>query len=417
MPSDVSYFFGGPLAINVFIVGGAANLMVFRAMGYPVEKVFGIQSDEIPSPRALLGFAAGLSAFLGTLYYLFKLHTISVIAKNHELVLVIYCLVVGALLVLPFNVLHLKFRKFLGRTLRRCLFPFAWIGGNQIYIPPTETPFVEVYIADGLTSMSKIFGDMAVATLMLWYSIHGVHDDMYQTKMKHHLVPYLAAASPIRAIQCLISYHRATVVNDKFLHVLNTFKYGTGLCVILVGALPVLFGPSPEQLLDTDTLFLLCACCNSLYSLFWDVVMDWGLGQPPNAHDVSEDEEDHRSPPLWNASKMNTHAYLRHTLLYRPKHVYYVAMAADAMLRVLWVTSNWHWVDVVGADFKMVAQVAEVCRRCMWNLLRVEWQCVKLGLRKPKRLQKSKSSDDKLVALEAATAEKSDAHVVMPPKK
>ncbi|KAH9125573.1 hypothetical protein LEN26_001361 [Aphanomyces euteiches] len=55
---------------------------------------------------------------------------------------------------------------------------------------------------------------------------------------------------------------------------LIAFNFGTGLCVILVGALPVLFGPSPYLLLDTDTLFLPYACCNSLFSLIWGVVMD-----------------------------------------------------------------------------------------------------------------------------------------------
>ncbi|RHY84842.1 hypothetical protein DYB37_010716 [Aphanomyces astaci] len=413
MPSDVSYFFGGPLAINMFIAGGALNLMIFRSMGFPLEKVFGIHADEVPTPRGLITFAAFLTTLLGALYYVFKLHSIALIGRCHELVLVVYCVVVLALLTLPCNVLHVKFRRFLGRTLRRCLFPFTWVSSGGIVFAQTETPFVEVYIADGLTSMSKIFGDVAVAILMMRQSVVGVRDDMYTSKMKHHLLPYLATASPymIRGVQCLISYHRAALVNDKFLHVLNTFKYGTGLCVILVGALPVLLSPSSmsdQRLLDTETLFLLCACCNSLYSLFWDVVMDWGLGQPPipatggttdkpsahTDHDLKQSSKaaTSSSPPLWNASQPNLHAYLRHTLLYQPKAVYFAALAIDALLRVLWVTSNWHWVDVVGADFKMVAQVAEVCRRCMWNFFRVEWQCVKLGWLPPLHPPASRST-------------------------
>ncbi|CAK4612360.1 hypothetical protein LEN26_001054 [Aphanomyces euteiches] len=411
MPSDVSYFFGGPLAINVFVVGGALNLMVFQSLGLPIDKIFGLQADETPSPRGILAFATFMFALLSTLYYALKLDAIALIGRHHELVLVIYCIVVLVLLMLPFNVLHLRFRRFLGRSLWRCIVPVSWAAGG-LQLPPTETPFVDVYIADGLTSMSKIFGDVAVALLMLSQSIQGTHNDMYVAKMKHHLFPYLAAASPymIRAIQCLISYHRAVLTNDKFLHVLNTFKYGTGLCVILVGALPVLFGPSPDLLLDTDTLFLLCACCNSLYSLFWDVVMDWGLGQPPNEdqllHEGTDEEEEdgHRNtPPLWNMKRMNSHAYLRHTLLYEPKLVYFAAMTFDGMLRILWVTSNWHWVDVIGADFKMVAQVAEVCRRCMWNLFRVEWQCVKLKLyKKQPSIHDNKDTTITIVASKSA---------------
>ncbi|KAF0747154.1 hypothetical protein AaE_007840 [Aphanomyces astaci] len=196
MPSDVSYFFGGPLAINMFIAGGALNLMIFRSMGFPLEKVFGIHADEVPTPRGLITFAAFLTTLLGALYYVFKLHSIALIGRCHELVLVVYCVVVLALLTLPCNVLHVKFRRFLGRTLRRCLFPFTWVSSGGIVFAQTETPFVEVYIADGLTSMSKIFGDVAVAILMMRQSVVGVRDDMYTSKMKHHLLPYLATASP-----------------------------------------------------------------------------------------------------------------------------------------------------------------------------------------------------------------------------
>ncbi|OQS01066.1 hypothetical protein THRCLA_05784 [Thraustotheca clavata] len=414
MPSDISYFFGGPLAINTFILGAALDLYVFRAMRFPLDRVFGTKEDETPSVNGVGMFGAMLFVFLGGLYYVFRHNAILLFAKYHELILVFYCLVVLLLLFAPCNVLHLRFRKFLGKKLYQCLFPFQWNGTGSIGLPAVETPFVEVFLADGLTSMSKIFHDIAVASLMLMETINGQHSEHYMTKMKYHPLPYLCAAWPylIRATQCLISYKRAPLANDKFLHILNTFKYGTGLCVIFVGAFPALFGSATTgtslHVLDGQTMFLLCACCNSLYSLFWDVVMDWGLCQPQ-----SRDIEAQGTKP---------HRFLRQTLLYKQEFVYYGAMGLDCFLRILWATSNWQWVDIVGAEFKIVMEVAEVLRRCMWNVFRVEWQCVKLGLEMKAtsstmsslpRTAKSKNSNDRLDRLEKVSYPTSPTSIVV----
>jgi len=165
----------------------------------------------------------------------------------------------------------------------------------------------------------------------------------------------------IRATQCLISFQRTTSVNDRFLHLLNTIKYCSSLLVISVGAYPMLMGlarPEPSR------FFLLCAVFNSLYSFLWDVVMDWGLGQPKLPRRV---------------------AFLRHQLTYRPRKLYYLIIAVDFVLRILWVTKWWDWMHI-GVHFKLVSQVAEVVRRIIWNFVRVEWQCIKLDILGTKKL-------------------------------
>ncbi|KDO26958.1 hypothetical protein SPRG_07671 [Saprolegnia parasitica CBS 223.65] len=408
MPSEVASFFGGPLAVNVFLLGAAGNLYVFQRMGFPLERVMGAKDGDLPTARGLGAFAALLFGILGLLYIAFRRSLVLVMAKFHEVALVFYCLVVLLLLFAPFDVLHRRARMFLGKKLYKCVFPLSWKGTATLRLPMTETPFVEVFLADGLTSMSKVFYDVAVGVLMLMESLDGRHSDWYGAKMKPHPLPYLCAAWPylIRATQCLISYRRAPLANDKFLHLLNTFKYGTGLSVIVVGALPAIFGTAPAStsflVLDGQTMFLLCACCNSLYSFFWDVVMDWGLCQPAPA--PSRDLESHVVTPVQH------YPYLRQQLHYKSPFVYYVAMGVDGGLRILWATSNWEWVDLVGAEFKVVMQVAEVLRRCMWNCFRVEWQCVKHGFElRPADVQKAsgllrsrkpKNSNDKLNVLE-----------------
>lgn len=137
------------------------------------------------------------------------------------------------------------------------------------------------------------------------------------------------------------------------MHLLNTIKYCSSLLVISVGAFPQVMGHAkPEK----SSLFLLCAVFNSLYSFVWDVIMDWGLGQP-------------KLP--------RKRAFLRHQLLYRPHSIYYLVIAVDFALRILWVTKWWDWLHD-GVEFKLVSQVAEAVRRIIWNFLRVEWQCLKI---------------------------------------
>lgn len=150
-------------------------------------------------------------------------------------------------------------------------------------------------------------------------------------------------------------------MNDRFLHLLNTLKYCSSLLVISVGAYPQIMGQGSSH---KSSFFLLCAVFNSMYSFLWDVIMDWGLGQPNLPKRVK---------------------FLRHQLLYRPRKLYYVVIVWDFGLRVLWVTKWWGWTHY-GVDFKLISQVAEVLRRVVWNCLRVEWQCIKLEILGSKKL-------------------------------
>lgn len=165
----------------------------------------------------------------------------------------------------------------------------------------------------------------------------------------------------IRATQCLISFQRTASANDRFLHLLNTLKYCSSLLVISVGAYPQIMGQGSSH---KSSFFLLCAVFNSMYSFLWDVIMDWGLGQPNLPKRVK---------------------FLRHQLLYRPRKLYYVVIVWDFGLRILWVTKWWGWTHY-GVDFKLISQVAEVLRRVVWNCLRVEWQCIKLEILGSKKL-------------------------------
>ncbi|KAE9330025.1 hypothetical protein PF008_g15813 [Phytophthora fragariae] len=360
------FFMCGPLAVNTFLLGLAANLHVLKRHSLAFDRVLDMRPDEVPTARGV--FQTALCMLLLQLL-LFngeaarRGDAFGVDETRMELLLLGYVGVAAALLLCPLDVLHYKFRMFVLRKLARCFWPFQHF---SFKLPAHATPFVEVFMADGMTSLSKFIQDLAVALMLLLMSLNSESEDLreaYISKLKESPLPYFAASTPyiIRATQCLISFQRTTSVNDRFLHLLNTMKYCSSLLVISVGAYPMLMGLArPEQ----SSFFLLCAVFNSLYSFLWDVVMDWGLGQPRLPRRV---------------------AFLRHQLTYRPRKIYYVVIAVDFVLRIMWVAKWWDWMHR-GVHFKIVSQVAEVVRRIIWNFVRVEWQCIKLDILGSKKL-------------------------------
>ncbi|XP_063934391.1 solute carrier family 53 member 1-like isoform X2 [Zophobas morio] len=94
----------------------------------------------------------------------------------------------------------------------------------------------------------------------------------------------------------------------------------------------------------------LSSIVNSACTFFWDVLMDWGLGQV----------------------RSGRHLFLRGHLVY-PVIWYYVAIGADFVLRCTWSLQLASAVHLKGQELTLVLEVAEVFRRAMWNLFRVEW--------------------------------------------
>ncbi|KAF1783663.1 Inositol monophosphatase, metal-binding site [Phytophthora cactorum] len=371
------FFVCGPLAVNTFLLGLAANLHVFKKNNLAFDRVMDMRPDEIPTAGGVFKTAF----FMCLLQFLLfngeaarRGDAFGVDETRMEMLLLGYVIVAASLLLCPFDVLHYKFRMFVLRKLARCFWPFQQF---SFKLPTHATPFIEVFMADGMTSLSKFIQDLSVALMLLVMSFTSEPEDLresYISKLKESPLPYFAASTPyiIRATQCLISFQRTPSVNDRFLHLLNTMKYCSSLLVISVGAYPMLMGLArPEQ----SSFFLLCAVFNSLYSFLWDVVMDWGLGQPKLPRRV---------------------AFLRHQLIYRPRKIYYLVIVVDFVLRIMWVAKWWDWMHR-GVHFKLVAQVAEVVRRIVWNFVRVEWQCIKLDILATKKLSADTVELDEMI--------------------
>jgi xenotropic and polytropic retrovirus receptor 1 len=145
-----------------------------------------------------------------------------------------------------------------------------------------------------------------------------------------------------RALQCLRRYYDS---RNWFPHLANCAKYTCNILYYMVLSL-YRIDKTPEL----RALFIFFATINATYCSFWDVAMDWSLGNPYARY------------PL-----------LRENLAYRRIWMYYVAMVLDPILRFQWIFYAIYADDVQHSTLvSFFVALAEVFRRAMWMLFRVE---------------------------------------------
>ncbi|KVI04174.1 EXS, C-terminal [Cynara cardunculus var. scolymus] len=136
--------------------------------------------------------------------------------------------------------------------------------------------FADFFVADILTSMSKVFSDLErsvcrmvhkqVATIA-WFeadSVCGSHAVAIPIIL---VLPYI-----FRFFQCLRQYKDTREKTS----LLNALKYSTAVPVIFLSALK--YHVFPDSWINFyRPLWLLSSVVNSLYSFYWDVTRDWDL--------------------------------------------------------------------------------------------------------------------------------------------
>ncbi|KAK3902916.1 hypothetical protein C8A05DRAFT_33337, partial [Staphylotrichum tortipilum] len=165
-----------------------------------------------------------------------------------------------------------------------------------------------------------------------------------QCNSKHsRLLGFFAALPPIwRALQCIRRYHDT---RNVFPHLVNCGKYTmTILTAVFLSMYRI--GDSKTNL----SIFITFATINAIYCSIWDLFMDFSLLQ---------------------ANARNR--LLRDITAIRPVWIYYFIMTVDPILRFSWIfyaifTHNTQHSTVVS----FAVALAEVVRRGMWTLLRVE---------------------------------------------
>ena len=201
-------------------------------------------------------------------------------------------------------------------TISRLIFPWKqrsglWKAIGCVVSAPLSSPsFYHTYVADVFTSMVKVFQDI-LWTICFFFSgdflISEFETDVTPHKWQTH-VWYKNVAIPliclfpllIRFNQCLRRY---TDTGKRWPNLANALKYAMSQTVTLFGAFHPLYllysnnrndihfqdddntSNSSSPLFDSSgtDLFQIfwmgVFIASSLYSFFWDVYMDWGLGR------------------------------------------------------------------------------------------------------------------------------------------
>lgn len=388
--------------IALFLVGWAANVVIFSSFRIDYGFALGISKEEILNPPRLIALAATIMVLLS-----FFRSVVFVQGPSPELLLFLlstYIFLLFALFsTLPEALAKLtRWRGPLTKALWRCI----WPDSNK------EVPFVEVLVADGLTSLAKLFFDLTLGTCVV---VRSYSFTLYSTRSnafskltspdlpgvpgslsQSHLDPALELSSPrrllgdaldqcnqsplpfifwflpflIRARQCWVSSRHAPDNLSRDLHRVNLLKYISALPVVFfamchANALPGISSSllSPD---DFEAMWAMAGVVNAVFSFFWDLNMDWGLLQPGTV-------------PF-----RSSHFGLRPVLLYKGLPGFYHSLIVLNLLgRMLW-SLRWSEQATVfmGAFFlSSFQQAAEVVRRCLWIMLRVEWECIKKGVK------------------------------------
>lgn len=149
-----------------------------------------------------------------------------------------------------------------------------------------------------------------------------------------------------RSLQCLRRYYDS---RNWFPHLANFLKYVGNILYYMTLSLWRLNVRS-ENMTDYRIAFIVFAAINGLYCSFWDIFMDWSLGNP-----------------------FAKHRFLRDQLAYRNKWIYYIAMIENTILRQQWIFYALFTHDLQhGAAMSFFVGLAEVIRRGIWVLFRVE---------------------------------------------
>ena len=156
----------------------------------------------------------------------------------------------------------------------------------------------------------------------------------------------------IRFNQCLRRYLDTGIRGPNLL---NAFKYAMSQTVTLFGAfhpLYLMYSRDDSNAISLFQVFWMALfVASSLYSFTWDVIMDWGLGQPK-------------------------FAFLGPRLMYPHRLSYYLVIAADLVLRFMWVLTLVP--PQSGAQFEIpqyltaVSMALELFRRTLWGFFRLE---------------------------------------------
>ncbi|KAJ3678659.1 hypothetical protein LUZ60_002462 [Juncus effusus] len=348
------------LLVNLMVWLWGINLWIFSQSPVSYARVFDFDKSHL-THNEIWKCAKWMTIIVPTsmtsYLYLYSHGKISLAAFQP----VILYVIAVTLLVFPFDIFYLSSRYFLLRTIWRIILPFQAI------------TFADFFLADIMTSMSKVFSDLErsacrmlnkqVATIA-WFeadSVCGSHSIAIPLVL---IFPYL-----FRFFQCIRQFKDT---NDKSC-LFNALKYMSVIPVICFSALKYhIINDSWTKLYRP--LWIISSLINSLYSFYWDLTRDWDLSILSRIFNF-------KNPSFWS------------DILHGKSWVYYWVIISNLILRCTWtyklsshLRHNYMTVFIITA--------LEIVRRFQWIFFRVENEWNKITNKQWMLVELSNSSEE-----------------------
>jgi len=264
---------------------------------------------------------------------------------------------------------------------------------NIIRAPFVAVSFADFYMADQLTSIAIVLIDFQLASCFVFdlgqfENSAVLVKENYCITSNNRAKPYLSLIPSVwRLLQCIrryvdacpdamddtwrAKYDALTAGNPDQLW--NALKYATAFPIVITSVLRnsaigttqavLMNGTSTTTFEEVDIddpylwLWIVATAVGATYKYYWDIYHDWGLGDCSNnflrkrARTAAGKErpiEANHMYPIW---------------------FYYAAITSNALLRISWALT----ISLqVGDVLKTCIACAEIFRRSVWNLLRLE---------------------------------------------
>ena len=318
------------MILSLFLLG--IDMMILQYYKINYAYIFELDIKNKIHPFAIFQNAFGLAAIWMLLFLMMKLTLkFNIFGGEYTLFPLIMNSILVIILFLPFHVLYLSFRKGLLIVLIRNLFP---VGKNTVR-------FKDFVFGDILTSLTDPFKN-----LLLGYCLMVCRECYLNNSRgpcnKDTIPCLIISAYPqfIRWTQCINKIYYTRLL---WPHLGNFFKYTSGIANTLMG---YFYTKKKNNLRLYFRIFI--GAESTLYSLFWDIYLDWGCGR-----------------------KNNRYLFLREKLTY-PQLLYYFAIFYDIIVRTTW---TWNFIHIKSSLHEwrnILTCTLEVIRRALWVLIRVE---------------------------------------------
>ncbi|XP_057528617.1 phosphate transporter PHO1 homolog 1-like isoform X1 [Amaranthus tricolor] len=291
-------------------------------------------TKELKYREVFLICAASMTTIIGVLF----IH-LSLLAKGYSSTLahtIPGFLLLFFLLVLfcPFNILY-----------RSSRYRFLQVIRNIIFSPFYKVVMLDFFIADQLCSQVPLLRNLEYLACYYITGSYRTQDYGYCDRTTYYRdLAYAVSFLPYywRAMQCA----RRWIDEGEITHLVNLGKY---VSAMLAAGAKLAY----EKEKTTGYLFLVVALSSgaTVYQLYWDYVMDWGLLQV------------HSKNP-----------WLRNELMLRNKFIYYFSMVMNLILRLAWLQTVLHpnFGNIDSRVIGLFLAALEVIRRGQWNFYRLE---------------------------------------------